>query len=116
MISVPYMAKTSTEGIGLPLHVNTKLIIPDVHSEMSFFILSVRSSSLNSSKHECWVCDGCDMKQPLHSRFIFKYINENSDYDVSRLFYQICEIDPLSLCNFDLNISNFFQSFVYLRN
>ena len=39
------------------------------------FILSVRSSSLTSSKHKCWVCDGWEVKQPLHSRFIFEYIN-----------------------------------------
>ena len=40
------------------------------------FILSVRSSSLTSSGHECWVCDGCEVKQPLHSRFIFEDIND----------------------------------------
>ena len=73
MISVPYIAftaSTSTEEMGLPLHANTMLIIPDVHCEMACFILSVRSSSLTSSRHECWVCDGWEVKQPLHSRFI----------------------------------------------
>ena len=67
VISVPYIAftsTTSTEGMGLPLHANTMLIIPDVHSEMACFILSLRSSSLTSSRHECWVCDGCEVKQP----------------------------------------------------
>ena len=36
MISVPYvafMATTYTEGMRLPLHANTMLIIPDVHCE-----------------------------------------------------------------------------------
>ena len=78
MISVPYIAftaTTSTEGMGLPLHANTMLIIPDVHCEMACFILSVRSSSLTSSRHECWVCEGWEVKQPLHSRFIFEVIN-----------------------------------------
>ena len=57
MISVPYIAFTasiSTEEMGLPLHANTMLIIPDVHCEMACFILPVRSSSLTSSRHECW--------------------------------------------------------------
>ena len=79
IISVTYMAfmtTTSTEGIGIQLQANTMLIIPDVHSEMACFIMSVRSSSLTSSKHKCWVCDGCEVKQPLYSRFIFEYINE----------------------------------------
>ena len=77
-ISVPYISFTATtyiERIGLPLHANTMLIIPDVHREMTCFILSVRYSSLTSSKHDCWVCDGCALKQPLHSRFMFEYIN-----------------------------------------
>ena len=60
--------------MGLPLHANTMLIIPDVHSEMTCFILYVRSSSLTSSRHECWGCDGCEVEQQLHSRFIFEYI------------------------------------------
>ena len=34
------------------------------------------SSSLTSSRHECWVCDGCEVKQPLYSRFIFEDIND----------------------------------------
>ena len=79
MISVPYVdftPTTSTEGLCYPLHANTMLIIPDVHSEMACFILSVRSSSLTPSKHECCVCDGCEVKQSLHSRFIFEYIND----------------------------------------
>ena len=79
MISVPYIAftaSTSTEEMGLPLHANTMLILPDVHCEMACFILSVRSSSLTSSRHECWVCDGWEVKQPLHSRFIFEDIND----------------------------------------
>ena len=77
MISVPYIAFTATctEGMGLPLHANTVLIIPDVHCEMACFIISVRHSSLTSSRHDCWVCDGCEVKQTLHSRFIFEYIN-----------------------------------------
>ena len=48
MISVPYIAftaTTSTEGMGLPLHANTMLIISDVHSKMACFILYVRSYS-----------------------------------------------------------------------
>ena len=79
MIYVPYIAftaSTSTEEMGLPLHANTMLIIPDVHCEMACFILYVRSSSLTSSRHECWVCDGWEVKQPLHSRFIFEDIND----------------------------------------
>ena len=77
MISVPYIAFTaSTEEMGLPLHANTMLIIPDVHCEMACFILSVPSSSLTSSRHECLVCDGWEVKQPLHSRFIFEDIND----------------------------------------
>ena len=52
------------------------LIIPDVHSQMTCFILSVQFSLLTSSGHECWVYDGCELKQPLHSRFIFEYIND----------------------------------------
>ena len=80
MISVPYIvftATTSTEGMGLPLHANTMLIIPDVHCELTCFILSVRSSSLTSLlPSECWVCDGWEVKQPLHSRFIFEDIND----------------------------------------
>ena len=52
------------------------LIIPDAHSEMACFMLSVRSSSLTSPRHECWVCDRCEVKQPLHSRFIFEDIND----------------------------------------
>ena len=71
MISVPYIAftaTTSTEGMGLPLHANPMLIIPDVHCEMACFIISVRSFSLTSSRHECWVCDGWEVKQSLHSR------------------------------------------------
>ena len=42
MISVSYIAftaSTSTEGMGLPLHANTMLIIPDVHCEMACLIL-----------------------------------------------------------------------------
>ena len=62
--------------MGLPLHANTMLIRPDVHSEMACCILSVRSSSLPSSRHECWVCDGCEVKQRLHSRVIFEDIND----------------------------------------
>ena len=61
MISVSYIAftaSTSTEGMGLPLHENILFIIPDVHCEMACFILSVQSSLLISSRHECWVCDG----------------------------------------------------------
>ena len=79
MISVPYIyftAVTSTEGMGLPLHANTMLIIPDVHSEMTCFIMYVRSSSLTSSRQECWVCDGYELKQLLHYRFTFEYIND----------------------------------------
>ena len=34
------------------------------------------SSSLASSRHECWDCDGCKVKQLLHSCFIFEYIND----------------------------------------
>ena len=78
MISVPYiyvMVTTSTEGMGIPLHANTMLIISDVHCEMACFMISVLSSSLTSSIHECWVCDGWQVKQPLHSRFIFEDIN-----------------------------------------
>ena len=74
MIPVPYIAFTATtctEGMGLPLHANTMLIIPDVYSEMACFILSLRSSSLTSSRHEYWDCDGCEVKQSLHSCFIF---------------------------------------------
>ena len=81
MISVPYIAftaTTSTEGMGLPLHANTMLIIPDEHCEMACFILSVRSSSLTSYRHECWVCDGWEVKQPLHSHFIFEDINNGT--------------------------------------
>ena len=58
MINVPYIpftTTTSTEGMGLPLHTNTMLIIMDMHSEMTCIIMSVGSSSLTSSKHECWV-------------------------------------------------------------
>ena len=80
MISVPYIAftdATSTEGMGLPLHSHTMLIIPEVHSEMACFIMSVQSSSLTSSKPECWVCDGCEVKQPFHSRCIFEDINDD---------------------------------------
>ena len=73
---IAFTASTSTEEMGLPLHANTMLIIPDVHCEMACFILSVRSSSLTSSRHECWVCDGWEVKQPLPSRFIFEYIND----------------------------------------
>ena len=61
MISVPYIAFTasaSTEGMGLPLHANTMLIIPDVHCKIACFILSVLSSSLTSSRDECWVVMG----------------------------------------------------------
>ena len=79
MISVPYIpftATTSTEGMGLPLHANSMLIIPDVHSEMACFIMYVRSHSLTSSRHQCLVCDGCEVKQPLHSRFTFEDIND----------------------------------------
>ena len=56
MISVTYIAftaSTSTEEMGLPLHANTMLIIPDVHCEMAYFILYIRFSSLTSSRHEC---------------------------------------------------------------
>ena len=38
MISVPYIAftaTTSTDGMGLLLHANTMLIVPEVHSEMA---------------------------------------------------------------------------------
>ena len=58
------------------LHANTMLIIPDVHCEMACFILSVRSSSLTSSRHECWLCDEWEVKQPLDSRFIYDDIND----------------------------------------
>ena len=79
MISVPYiafMSTTSTEEMGIPLHVKNILILPDVQSEMTCCILSVRSSSLTSSIHECWICDWYDVKQPMHSRFIFEEIND----------------------------------------
>ena len=62
--------------MGLPLHANTMLIIPEVYCEMACFILSARSSSLTTSRHECWVCDGWEVKQPFHSRFIFEDIND----------------------------------------
>ena len=79
MISTTYIAfteTTSTEGMGLPLHEkNNMLIIPDVHSKMSCFIMSVRSSSLTSFRYVCWMCDGTEVKQPLHSRFMFEKIN-----------------------------------------
>ena len=67
---------TSTERMGFPLHANAMLIIPDVHSEIACFILYVRSSLLTSSKHECCVCYGCEVKHPSLPRFIFKYIND----------------------------------------
>ena len=67
---------TSTEGMGLPLNANTMLIIPDVHCEMAYFILSVRSSLLTSPRHECLVCDVWQVKELLHSRFIFEDIND----------------------------------------
>ena len=81
MIYVPYIAftaTTSTEGMGLPLHANTMLIIPNVLNEIACFIIYIyiQSSSLTSSKHKCCVCDGCEVKQPLHSRFIFEDIND----------------------------------------
>ena len=75
VLYIDFTATTSTKGMGLPLHANTMLIIPDVHCEMTCFILSAPSSLLTSSRHECWVCDGCEVKQPLHSRFIFEDIN-----------------------------------------
>ena len=78
MISVPYIAfstTTSTEGMGLPLHANIMLIIPDVHSEMACFIMYVWSYSLTSSRHEGWVCDGCEVKQLFHPLLIFEDIN-----------------------------------------
>ena len=52
------------------------LIIPNVLSEMACFIMFVRSSLLTSSRHVCWVCDGCEVKEQLHARFIYEYIND----------------------------------------
>ena len=42
-------------------YVYTMLIMPDVQSEMTCFILSVRSSSMTSSRHEGCVCDECEI-------------------------------------------------------
>ena len=36
-----------------------------------FVIASWRSYSLISFRHECWVCDGCEVKQPLQLSFYF---------------------------------------------
>ena len=69
---------------GSPVHANTMLIIPDVHCEMACFIISLRSSSLTSSRHECWV-DGWEVKPPLHSRFTFEDINDGK-IRISRFF------------------------------
>ena len=68
-------------------HATTMLIIPGVHCEMVCFVfgMSVRSSSLTSFRHECWVCDGWEVKQPLHSRFIFEDINDGKITIISSL-------------------------------
>ena len=63
--------------MGPPLHANTMLIIQDVQSEIPCFIPSVPSSSLAFSRHECWVCDRCEVKQPMQPRFIFEEINDS---------------------------------------
>ena len=75
VLYIAFTATTSTQGMGLPLHKNTMLIIPDVHCEMACFIIFARSSSQTSSTHECWVCDGWEVKQSLHSRFTFEDSN-----------------------------------------
>ena len=121
MISVPYITFTATmsaEGMGLALHANTMLIIPEVHCEMACFIMSVRSSSLTSSKHECWFGDGCELKQLLHSRFIFKYITDGkisilTSLDLSNESVKlVLSLSAISTLNF----SNLFMSFGNLRN
>ena len=70
--------------------------------------------SLTSSRHECWVCDGWEVKQPLHSRFIFEDINDGKIAIMTSLDFsnESVKNDPLYVCNFDLNFSNFFKSYV----
>ena len=60
-----------------------------------------------------------DVKQPLQSRFIFEYINDGKIAIMTSLDFSnesVKMIISLSVCNFDLNFSNFFNSLVYLRN
>ena len=63
------------------------------------------------------VCDGYEVKQLLHSRFIFENIhNGKIEIMTSLTFSNESEIGTLSVCDFDLNFINLFKSSVYLRN
>ena len=43
------------------------------YAEWNDMLFSI--STLTSSRQEGWVYDGCEVKQPLHSHFIFQNIN-----------------------------------------
>ena len=61
---------------------------------------------------------GCEVKQPLHVCFTFEDINDGNISIMTYLGFsnESVEIGPLSVCNFNLNFSNFFKSFVNLMN
>ena len=69
-------------------------------------------SSLTSFRHEWCACDGCEVKQPLHSPFIFEYINDGKIAIMT--WYLAFSNESVTLV---ISLSDFFlKSFVYLRN